>query len=64
MQNQLLQKIKYVCLLIYRIKCVRNIMGVFKDANVRISFKTNSTINNDYKTVNSATNMKTMVITN
>lgn len=39
-------------------------MGVFKDANVRISFKTNSTINNDYKTVNSATNMKTMVITN
>jgi len=47
MQNQLLQKIKYVYLLLNSIKCARNIMGVFKDGNVRIAFKANSTINND-----------------
>ena len=40
-------KIKYVYLLLNSVKCARNIIGVFKDADFRIAFKAYSTINND-----------------
>ena len=57
-------KIKYMYLLLNSVKCARNIMGAFKDATLELLSKLIAQLIMIYKTVNSATNMKTLATTN